>query len=266
MKSNLCKTAKNSIKAVNASIYSNKPEAISEALLDPHKRDQLIMSYLPVIKAIALKIKNEYNVSAELGDMINCGVIGLIDALEKYQPSRKTRFYSYAKYRIKGSIIDGLRQYIGLPRILRKKRKELETTFFHLEQKLGRGLKDQEAAQQMGIELEDFYQLLNKLKMNGNNINENDYYFLRALDLENSLECNSIYDPLYLYLETEIKEIIKKIVISLPPKERFVISFYYYEDLTMNQISQAMGITESRVSQIHTQALLRMKARLSGIL
>jgi RNA polymerase sigma factor for flagellar operon FliA len=201
-------------------------------------------------------------------DLISSGVLGLIDALKKFDSSKKIRFKTYAEFRIRGAILDELRSLDWIPRSIRKKATELEKTYQYLEKDLDRPPKNEEVAEALEISVEEFYKLLDKTKTvtfldieairkrmpDGN---EDDLFDLIADDGE--------IDPFNLINKTEIKEILIKAINALPEKEKIVISLYYYEDLTMREIGEIMGYTESRVSQMHTKAMLRLRARLASV-
>jgi RNA polymerase sigma factor for flagellar operon FliA len=236
--------------------------------LTQEKRKELVLKYSPLIKYVAgrLAMRLPSNISSD--DLISSGVIGLMDAIEKFDPSKKIRFKTYAEFRIRGSILDELRSLDWIPRSIRKKTTELEKAYQCLEKELNRPAEDKEVAEALGLSIEKFHKLLDKTKsitfldietvrrrMPDNN--ENDLFDLIADDSE--------IDPFALFNKTEIKEILIKAIIALPEKEKIVISLYYYEDLTMREIGEIMGYTESRISQMHTKAILRLKARLASV-
>jgi RNA polymerase sigma factor for flagellar operon FliA len=232
------------------------------------KREELILKYSPLIKYVAGRLAMRLPPNISQDDLMSSGVIGLMDAIEKFDPSKEIRFKTYAEFRIRGAMLDELRSLDWIPRSIRKKTAELEKTYEYLEKELNRPAEDKEVAEALGISIEKFYKLLDKTKnitfldietirrrMPDNN--ENDLFDLIADDSE--------INPFVLFNKTEIKEILIKAIEALPEKEKIVISLYYYEDLTMREIGEIMGYTESRISQMHTKAMLRLRVRLASV-
>jgi RNA polymerase sigma factor for flagellar operon FliA len=236
--------------------------------LTQEQREELILKYSPLIKYVAGRLAMRMPPSISQDDLISSGVIGLMDAIEKFDSSKKIRFKTYAEFRIRGAILDELRSLDWVPRSIRKKTTELEKTYQYLEKDFNRPPKDEEVAEALGISVEKFYKLLDKTKsvtfLDIETIrkrmpdgNEDDLFDLIADDGE--------INPFTLLNKTEIKEILVKAITDLPKKEKIVISLYYYEDLTMREIGEIMGYTESRISQMHTKAMLRLRARLASV-
>ncbi|MEK6590081.1 MAG: FliA/WhiG family RNA polymerase sigma factor [Nitrospinota bacterium] len=244
--------------------YSHKSKKMSTA-----EKDSLIIEYSPLIRYIALRIAVRLPPHIEIDDLISAGVIGLIDAIEKYDPSKETKFRTYAEIRIKGAILDELRSLDWVPRTVRQRANNLASAYAELEQELGRAADDEEIAKYLGIGMEEFQETL---------INARGIPFISIEDLggkspdgekRDLLEClagTKDADPQTLARMNEIKEIIARSIDELPKNERLLVSLYYYEDLTMKEIGEVMGITESRVSQIHTKAVLRLKGKLKRFL
>lgn len=232
-------------------------------------RDKLILSYSPLVKYVASRIAINLPQNVEQQDLISYGFFGLIDAIDKFQPDRKVKFETYAISRIRGAIIDELRSLDWLPRSLRSKSKEIEKSYIKLEAQLRRSPTDEELATELDITKEELNDLLTKLS----------YSSIIALDelnpvrgeksfetsLINTVEDTSENDPATTSEFHEIKEIIAKTILGLPEKERIVISLYYYEGLMMREIGTILGVTESRASQLHTKAILYLKAKLNNI-
>ena len=236
--------------------------------LSPQKREELILKYTPLIKYIASKLAMRLPPHISIDDLMSSGVIGLMDAIEKFNPSKKIQFKTYAEFRIRGAILDDLRAQDWVPRSVRKKASELEKTYHKLEKQLGRPAEDEEVANALGITLEQFYDLLEKTK----NVTFLDIEALRRRMPEGSDEdlfdliadaTNS--DPFVLLNMVEIKDLLIAKINNLPDKERLVLSLYYYEDLTMREIGEIMGYTESRISQMHTKAIKRLRASLTRL-
>lgn len=229
-------------------------------------REQLILEHAPLIKYIAHRIALRVPPHIEVQDLIDAGVVGLIDAIEKYDPSKDVKFKTYAEFRIRGAIFDELRSLDWVPRSIRKMINKLEETYLTLEQRLGRPATDEEVAEEMDLQVEDFYQILRQAS--GVSLTSID----QTLNIDNSsktvlevLEDSPDKNPLGQYSINEMKELVAKAINNLPEKERLVISLYYYEELTMKEIGKVLNLTESRVSQIHTKTILRLRGRLKVI-
>lgn len=229
---------------------------------DPALREKLILEYSYLIKYIAGRLNIYFGSNVEYDDLIGFGVFGLIDAIDKFDVNKGVKFETYASLRIRGSIIDSIRELDWVPRSLRQKSKELEKAYFELENELGRSAADSEVANKMGISLEDFYKLLNEANVNS------------MVSLEEFLEQN--YEigvdipagrgddrPERQIERSELREILSNTISRLPEKEKTVISLYYFEELTLKEISAIMKVSESRISQLHTKAILRMKGKLA---
>jgi len=236
--------------------------------LTHEKREELILKYSPLIKYIAGKLAMRLPPNISQDDLISSGVIGLMDAIEKFDSSKKIRFKTYAEFRIRGAMLDELRSLDWVPRSIRKKITELEKTCEYLEKDLNRPPKDKEVAKALGISIEKFYKLLDKTK----NVTFLDVETIRRRisdnnekDLFDLIADDSDIDPFDFLNKNEIKKILIKAITALPEKEKIVISLYYYEDLTMREIGEIMGYTESRISQMHTKAMLRLRVRLASV-
>lgn len=231
-------------------------------------RDQLILEHLPQIKYIAQRIAAKLPPHVELNDLISAGVIGLLDAIEKFDPSREVKFKTYAELRIKGAILDSLRNLDWAPRSLRKKSKDLEKVYKELEQRLGRPASDKEVCDEMNITLDEFYELVDQIK----GLNMGSFHELAAADDDSGSDPLVRYapdapqlDPFFLVHKLELREILAGAIDALPKKERLVVSLYYYDELTMKEIGKVLGVNESRVSQLHTKAMLRLRTKLRRV-
>ncbi len=193
--------------------------------------------------------------------MVGYGAFGLIDAIEKFDISKGVKFETYASFRIRGSIIDSIRDLDWVPRSLRQKNKELEKVYAEVENEVGHSATDKEVADKMGISMEDFYKLLNDVNVSSMMSLEEfmEQNYERGLEIVS----DSTDDKPEAALENvEIKDILIDAIDKLPEKEKSVITFYYFEELTLKEISAIMNVTESRISQLHTKALLRMRGKL----
>jgi RNA polymerase sigma factor FliA len=229
---------------------------------DKSTRDALVEAHLPQVKFIAERLAAKLPPSVELDDLIGAGVVGLLDAVEKFDPARGVQFKTYAELRVRGAMLDCLRALDWAPRALRQRAREVEAAYRQLEQKYGRPAEEEEIAAVLAISVADYRDLLNELQG------------LTLLGLEESEDegdalVNRIPDdvsrtPLALYERAEGQTTLIAAIDRLPARERQVVALYYLEELTMKEVGAVLGITESRVSQLHTQAVLRLRASLQG--
>jgi RNA polymerase sigma factor FliA len=230
------------------------------------ERDALITDTLPLIKHIAHRVATRLPSNIEMHDLINAGVLGLLDAIEKFEPERNVKFKTYAEVRIRGAILDSLRNLDWAPRSLRKKSRDLERAYADLSQKLGRPATDEEVSEALGADLEDFHALVDQL--HGLTIGS----FENLSDGEDSDSYLNYYpddgsnDPYMKFEAHELTKLLASAIEDLPEKERLVLSLYYYEEFTMKEIGALLGVNESRVSQLHTKAMLRLRGKLGKVL
>jgi len=237
-------------------------ESIETAEAD---RDRLLLEHLPAVRYIARRIHERLPQHVELDDLVSAGIVGLIDAFGKFDHTKKVQFKSYAQFRIRGAILDSLRVLDWSPRELRRKGRAVEEAIRAVQQRAGRAPSEQEIAAEMKVSLEEYQQLLGELK--GLEIGS-----LNMERTEDSGDEELAYvpgspeeDPLFRCLEGEMKQHLMDAIDELPEKERLVLTLYYYEELTMKEIGLTLGVVESRVSQIHSSAVLRLRSALSGI-
>lgn len=233
----------------------------------PATREAIILKYAPLVKYVAGRVAIGLPSNVEFDDLVSFGVFGLMDAIEKFDLSRGIKFETYAIARIRGAILDGLRSNDWVPRSVRQKARELERVCAELENRLGRSATDQEISDAMGISIQDFYQLLSEVSCTTLSsldelwmVHSNEDDSVRVLDLVKNKESE---DPLHQVEIEEVKETLANAIESLPERERMVIALYYYEGLTLKEIGEIMEISESRVSQIHTKAIFRLRGRLN---
>ena len=228
-------------------------------------RDMLLMEHLPTVRYIARRIHERLPQHVDLDDLISAGVVGLIDAFSKFDHTKKVQFKSYAQFRIRGAILDSLRTLDWSPRELRRKGRAVEEAIRAVTQRIGHAPSEQEIATEMNLSLTEYQQLLGDLK--GLEIG--------SLHMERSEESGDeelAYipgspeeDPLFRCLKGEMKQRLADAIDDLPEKERMVLTLYYYEELTMKEIGLTLGVVESRVSQIHSSAVLRLRTALAGL-
>jgi len=240
--------------------YKEEPSKIT-----PEQREKLILEYAPLIKFIAQKIAVRLPSNIELDDLISSGVIGLMDAIEKYDPSRDNKFKTYAEFRVRGAILDELRAQDWVPRSVRDKAKLLDRTMIELESEMGRNATDEEAAQRLNMTMDEFYDLLNQVRP-VSLLSIDDVATFSNVDKKsilNLLESCRLSNPFnQLNLKT-VKDIVTKAIEDLRERHRLVLSLYYYEDLNLKEIGKVLRVTEARVSQLHAQAVSRLRVRLS---
>ena len=228
-------------------------------------RDLLLMEHLPTVRYLARRIHERLPQHVDLDDLISAGVVGLIDAFSKFDHSKKVQFKSYAQFRIRGAILDSLRTLDWSPRELRRKGRAVEEAIRSVTQRVGRAPSELEIAGEMELSLTEYQQLLGDLK--GLEIG--------SLHMERSEESGDeelAYvpgspeeDPLFRCLKGEMKQRLADAIDELPEKERMVLTLYYYEELTMKEIGLTLGVVESRVSQIHSSAVLRLRTALADL-
>ena len=228
-------------------------------------RDRLLLEHLPTVRYLARRIHERLPQHVELDDLISAGVVGLIDAFSKFDHTKKVQFKSYAQFRIRGAILDSLRTLDWSPRELRRKGRAVEEAIRALTQRLGRAPSEPEIAREMELTLNEFQQLLGDLK--GLEIGS-----LHMERTEDSGDQELAYvpgspeeDPLFRCLKGELKQRLTDAIDELPERERLVLTLYYYEELTMKEIGMTLGVVESRVSQIHSAAVLRLRVALAAL-
>jgi RNA polymerase sigma factor for flagellar operon FliA len=229
---------------------------------DPAYRDQLITEYLPYVKRIVQRLAVHLPSTVDIDDLMNVGVIGLIQAVDRYDPRRDNKFMTYAIFRIKGAVLSELRARDFLSRSNRRKIRELESAYLRLEQKLGRTADDNEVAQEMGVDLEQVYRTKQMSSISFISLEELGVSSRDEKEKLLSYLVNNEDDALSITKLKELKEAMARAIKQLPEKERLVISLYYLDELTMKETGKVLGITESRVSQIHSQAILHLRTKL----
>jgi RNA polymerase sigma factor for flagellar operon FliA len=214
------------------------------------------------VKRIVQRLAVHLPSTVDIDDLMNVGVIGLIQAVDRYDPRRDNKFMTYAIFRIKGAVLSELRARDFLSRSNRRKIRELENVFMRLEQKLGREAEDNEVAQELGVDLEQVYRTKQMSSISFISLEELGVSSRDEKEKLLSYLINNDDDALSLTKLKELKEAMAQAIRQLPEKERLVISLYYLEELTMKETGKVLGITESRVSQIHSQAILHLRTKL----
>lgn len=246
--------------------YNDAPP--TKAGFSAREREELILEYAPVIRYVAGRIAMRLPSHIALDDLISAGVIGLIDAVDKYDPHKNVKFKTYAEFRIRGAILDELRAMDWVPRSVRKKSSDLEDVYNRLQNKLGRPAEDEEVAEELGVDMEEFHRLLDEVRGVSLLSIDDQESPLAQLDSEQVMEAlgrEETDDPVVLLGLAELRRQVASAIEGLPEKEKLVVSLYYYDELTMREIGEVLGYTESRISQMHTKAILRLRARLKNL-
>ncbi len=235
---------------------------------DDSIREYFAIKYAPLVKYVAGKIAVGMPQNIEFDDLVSYGVFGLLDAINKYDPQRGIKFKTYAVTRIRGAIFDELRSIDWIPRTIRQKSRQLEQVISDLEIRNGRPAEDQEIAEAMNISIPDLHKLITQIS-GTHIISLNDVWFLGSDDDEmpiiETVESPDTLNPDFVVERDEIKGVIVQAIEKLPEKEKQVIVLYYYEDLTLREIGEVLEVTESRVSQLHTKAIMRLRNRLNRL-
>jgi RNA polymerase sigma factor FliA len=231
------------------------------------QREQIILEHMKQVEVIARRIHNKIPSSVDYADLLGAGILGLIDAAGKFDPSHGVKFKTFAEYRIRGAILDSLRDLDWAPRNLRNRSRRMISVCGSLEQDLGRSATEEEKCNALGIDLVEYYKCTDG--MMGLNLNSLDT-LMETEEERNSAFSNGIPDlsselPFTLYEKSETKSIIGEAINELPKKERMIIFLYYYEQVTMANIAKILGVNESRISQLHTIATKRLKKRLHSL-
>ena len=235
---------------------------------DPQIRERLVKQYAPLVKYVAGKLAVGMPSNVEFDDLVGYGVFGLLDAIEKYDPDQKTQFKTYAVQRIHGAIIDELRALDWVPRSVRTRARQIEGVVQDLEISLGRPASDDEIAGELGMSTKQFDKEM--VKISGTSIlSLNDVWYQGEdndkVSIADSIESPTTLNPDTIVEKDEIKRVIVESIGELPDKEKKVLVLYYYEDLTLKEIGQVLDVTESRVSQLHTKAVMRLRSKLTNV-
>lgn len=233
----------------------------------PMSRDELVVSHLPLVKFIVDRIASSLPPHLDRDDLRSAAVIGLISAAERFDPGRGVQFKTFAEQRIRGTIMDELRAQDWLTRSLRDKFKKLEREFSQLEQRLGRNPSSDEVAAAMGLELKEYFRLLEEIHLLSfvsldDAWHDEDGAPFGLLDV---LEDKGTESPQSQLIARQTVERLAEAIDNLPEKERIVITLYYYEELNLKEIGAVLDLTESRISQLHSQAIIRLRGKMKRV-
>lgn len=233
----------------------------------PEVREKLVLRYVSLVKYVAGRLAIGLPPSVQADDLISSGILGLMDAIDKYDLERDTRFETYAVTRIRGAILDELRALDWIPRSTRQKARKLESVYVELENALGRSATAEEVAKHMKLSTQALYGLLDEVR--STNLVSLDEY-VQGKDgegqtrLVDAVEDREGLDPSERIDIEDLKEVMNGAILRLPSRERLVIALYYYEELTLKEIGSILSVSESRISQIHTKAVTRLRAKLKS--
>ena len=235
---------------------------------DPYERspvsEEVLREHLPMVRFLALRIRERLPQQVEMEDLISAGVVGLMDAMQKFDPEKKVQFRTYAQFRVRGAMLDSLRALDWGPRDLRRKGRAVEEAIRSLSAKLGKAPTESEVAKEMGLELNAYQQLLGELsglELSSLNATPGEDAGVEALAL---LPAGPEDDPFLQCQSNEMRRLLAQAIEDLPERERTVLTLYYYEELTMREVGAALGVVESRVSQLHSSAMARLRVALGA--
>ncbi|MFI8325371.1 RNA polymerase sigma factor WhiG [Streptomyces sp. NPDC085529] len=235
---------------------------------DERLREQLILHYSPLVKYVAGRVSVGLPSNVEQADFVSSGVFGLIDAIEKFDVERAIKFETYAITRIRGAMIDELRALDWIPRSVRQKARNVERAYATLEAQLRRTPSESEVAAELGIQLEELHAVFSQLSL-ANVVALEELLHVGGegdrLSLMDTLEDTAADDPVEVAEDRELRRLLARAINTLPEREKTVVTLYYYEGLTLAEIGQVLGVTESRVSQIHTKSVLQLRAKLADV-
>ena len=244
--------------------YPMAENSVNGAGMTP-EQERVLLEHLPVVRFLARRIHERLPQHVEIEDLISAGVVGLMDAFAKFDPEKKVQFRSYAQFRIRGAILDSLRMLDWSPRELRRKGRAVEEAIRVLTSRLGRAPNEGEIAAEMSISLDEYQQLLGDLK----GLEIGTLHVERNEDSGDEelayVPGNPEEDPLFRCLRGELEDRLAEAIGKLPDRERLVMTLYYYEEMTMREIGLALGVVESRVSQVHASAVARLRASLKDL-
>ncbi|MGV8074056.1 MAG: RNA polymerase sigma factor FliA [Syntrophobacteraceae bacterium] len=233
----------------------------SERGICPEDKEQIILQHCALVKYMAIRLVSRLPNSVQMDDLFNAGIIGLIDAVDKFDPLQGIQFETYAKIRVRGAMLDEIRSMDWVPRSLRQKSSEMEKACTSLCQKLGRDPSDEEIAEELGVSIDEYFQILDEIK--GISVLPEDIHDTLQESRGSRMLTTESDNPVNQIHKEEIASHLTAAISTLPEKEQMVLALYYYEELTMKEIGAVLGYTESRISQIHTKAVLKLRNRLA---
>lgn len=224
-------------------------------------REQIIVEYAPLVKLVAGRLSMYLGTNVEYEDLVGYGIFGLIDAIDKFDTGKDVKFETYASLRIRGAILDQIRKMDWIPRTVRQKQKKLDETIRGIEMRTGKNASDEEIAKELNLSKEELTEWQSQLKIT-NVISLNEFLEQGQEPVMDAKGNSHLAQPEDVVGESELKEVLEQALNVLTEKEKKVILLYYYEDLTLKEISKVLEVSESRVSQLHTKALLKMRDKM----
>jgi RNA polymerase sigma factor for flagellar operon FliA len=224
----------------------------------PELREQIIIEYAPLVKLVAGRLNMYLGYNVEYEDLVSYGIFGLIDAIDKFDMSKDVKFETYASLRIRGSILDQIRKMDWIPRTVRQKQRKIDDAIKAIETRTGKNASDEEIAVELGISEDELLEWQSKLKIT-NVVSLNEYVEQGSEPVMDTQGNSHFIQPEELVEQNELKEMLEKSMEQLTEKESKVILLYYYEEMTLKEISRVLDVSESRVSQLHTKALSKMQ-------
>ncbi len=227
----------------------------------PELREKIILEYAPLVKVVAGRLSMYLGYNVEYDDLVGYGVFGLIDAIDKFDPEKMVKFETYASLRIRGAILDQIRKMDWIPRTIRQKQKRISTAVKDIEEKTGKNPTDADVASELGITEDEYLEWQSQMKItNVMSLNE---YMEQGIEVPNAPNASQQFDqPEDVIERGELKTVLSEALELLTEKERKVIELYYYEELTLKEISHILEVSESRISQLHTKGLQKMKTKM----
>lgn len=221
-------------------------------------REQIIVEYAPLVKIVAGRLSMYLGYNVEYDDLVGYGIFGLIDAIDKFDINKEVKFETYASLRIRGSILDQIRKMDWIPRTVRQKQKKIDEAVRQIESKTGRSALDEEIAKELGLTGDELTNWQSQLKVT-NLVSLNEYVEQGVEPVMDAKGNSHFTQPEDAVAEEELKKVLEESLNMLTDKERKVITLYYYEEMTLKEISNILEVSESRISQLHTKALIKMK-------
>jgi RNA polymerase sigma factor for flagellar operon FliA len=236
----------------------------ADAYENSHVSEDLLREHLPMVRFLALRIRERLPQQVEMEDLISAGIVGLMDALQKFDPNKKVQFRTYAQFRVRGAMLDSLRALDWGPRDLRRKGRAVEEAIRSLSATLGKAPTESEVAKEMGLDLNTYQQLLGELsglELSSLNATPSEEAGTETMAL---IPAGPEDDPFLQCQSSEMRRLLAEAIAELPERERLVLTLYYYEELTMREVGATMGVVESRVSQLHSSAMARLRVALGA--
>ena len=229
----------------------------------PKLREQLIIEYAQLVRLVAGRLSMYLGHNVEYDDLVSYGIFGLIDAIDKFNLEKNVKFETYASLRIRGAILDQIRKMDWIPRAVRQKQKKIDEAIKNIEMKTGKTALDEEIASELGVSEDEYLNWQSQLKVT-NVVSLNEFVEQGTEPAMDATKNSHFAQPEDVVAESELKEVLAQSLETLTEKERRVIELYYYEELTLKEISSILEVSESRISQLHTRALAKMKKKMGS--